>query len=294
MAPDMIAVRLLRRKGILVPEIHADTYGIPFRGDSAYGLMEDIADMIGVARAVSLRALARDGLMEAFVKSNFDVFCEKLGHAFEVSRKIGLQDRHARNMGVAMMEDGRLEIYMIDLDVVACYPDIMLFQMTYAGQLNSIVQSLDFSNKHGELVRSFPQSVSGIVSKEDKEEVDRRRKAIYWQIGAPFRAGTERAHSQYDGPEEVRRVRRILEEHDGNPVGFKQTPGMLRHNRKTGYAINGRQQDLIDSGPDCGRFKLNWKEAFGKFYENLTTLPEVFWARTLRMAPEKESHAIIY
>jgi hypothetical protein len=294
MGPDIFAVKLLRSTGIVVPEISAIEYDLPFRGDSEFGIMDDIAEMEGVVRAVSLRALARDEFMEEFVWRNFEDFCEKLGHAFEVSRKLGLQDRHARNMGVAMMESGELAIYMIDLDVVACYPDIGLFQHSYAGQVNSIVQSLDFSNAHGELVRSSPEAIRSLVGTEDKKLLTKRQKRIYAQMNRMFKAGTEKAHRFYRMPATREELERAFREHDGHPVGWKQTPGMLNEDRKTGHAINGSRQELIGGGPDCGRFRLRWRDAFSKFFENMSTVPEIFWTRALKLAPQKEAATIVY
>jgi hypothetical protein len=302
MEPDVLAVRLLRKAGILVPDVRNVWYGLPDGQELQYGIMQDIADADGVRRALSLRAIARDERMSGLVLEDLDGFADKLGHAFEVCRKLGIQDRHARNVYLVEKEDGELAIGMIDLDLVACYPHDIRFESAFTGQLSRILDSLYFAERYGELVRTKPSIIGEVLKSEDKDEAKEMKTRLRDSIRDAFIGGARKGHGFYCNSQNALDVHSLLMLHHGQPVGWRPREDTLKvlltmREGTLGLCdpINGRVQELIADGPNAGRFLLDWSEAWERgFIHHLNRDVKAFWAEPLGHAHERPMLTLAY
>jgi len=282
--PDIFAARYLKRRGVITPKMKNVDYRIPGLGRSEYGVMGDIAWGEGVRRAVSLRALARDERMARLVLDNFDGFCSMLGEVFETCRKLGIQDRHDRNLYVIEREDGSLGIGAIDLDFVACYSTQKETQIAFSGQIYRILESVYFAIHYGREVREEPGKIMDTL-REREVRLDSwiRRNELLKQILPPFSQGARSVHEHFLETENQELVKAWLKEHNGKPIGWGLGSDRV-HKRieETQEAfVNGKKRKMALAGPDRGRVKLSWKDAWKSgFLEHVGAGPDAFWQST--------------
>jgi hypothetical protein len=294
MEPDELALELLKPSQIIVPRLMRIEYTLPYGDTSEYGVIQDIGSVEGVRAAVSLRALARHERLSQIVLKRLDEFAFILGHAFETCRMFGIQDRRSRNMHLIEKDDGSLAIGMIDLDLVACYPNEKSYQIVFSQWLKNIMGSLDFAFEHGELVRSDPSSIRRAICNEDISGASLRMQKIRDAMLDGFMQGAETTHLSYTDPGTQARILRQFELHHGKPVGIYLMGEMLYRllgdRRKGEYCcnkINGKVQDLIPSGPNSGRFLLESTESWNNgFMVQVDGKPSDFWMWTLDRATE--------
>ena len=260
--PDMLAAKMLSRAGMVVPEIRNIKHKTPDTGAIEYGLMNDIAEAQGVKRAVSLRSLGRDKKMTKWVEENFEEFSKKLGCAFEACRNLGIQDMHSRNLFLVEMSDGRIEIGMIDLGVVACYPPESEAPSAYGGQLSSIVGSLDFAFMRSKTPQKEPEGADNLFHQLGMDDSLPLKMSIFRRMAKPFIMGA--SDSYYLKPENKLFVKKEFKKHQGIQIGWA-TPFLGE--RKT-----------LD-------WRHAWKEGFRR--QHATDMEE-FWQAVFSQAPFSE------
>jgi len=284
--PDILAEELLREGGIVAPKIMNACFQLPDGTFSEYSVMQDIADAQGVKRAVSLRSLARDARMSAFVLENLDDFWQKLGHAFETCRMLGIQDRHDRNVFVIEKEDGALSIGMIDLDIVACYSPGEGYMQAYAGQFHWISASIDFAREFGNDVRTMPEQIKEVLAWDPPDCIRERRVGLGEQGFGRFLEGADLAGALFRKRPNQQKLRKILKRFDGKPVGWgcsEKKMRELRKERERAIAIvNGNIQSIMSKGPNRGRFLLDSLNAWEQgFKVQLEAKGQSFWTQMM-------------
>jgi len=268
--PDILAGELLREEGVIAPKTMNACFQLPDGTFSEYSIMQDIGDAQGVKRAVSLRALARDAKMSALVLENLDDFWQKLGHAFETCRMLGIQDRHDRNVFVIEKEDGALSIGMIDLDIVACYSPIESYMQAYAGQFHWISASIDFAMEFGNDVRTIPGQIKEVLAWDPPGSTRERRVKLGEQGFGRFLEGADLAGAHFRKRATQQKLRKILKRFDGKPVGWgcseKKMHGLRKGRERAIAVVNGNIQSIMSKGPNRGRFLLDshnaWEQGF--------------------------------
>jgi hypothetical protein len=291
--PELFAVELLDLADVLVPEIRNVAYGVPgIERELEYGVLKHIANSKNIRRAASLRAFARDEHLAGLVEDNFSEFCQELGYVFEVCRKFGIQDRHSRNVYVVEKQDGSLGLGLIDLDIVGCYPtQEENYILSYAHDLHFIAKSIDFASVYGEDVRSG--SVDALEERvNNDQEAEGRRQAIFEGMLREFMRGAHKAHMLFENKEIQEKTERLFETQDGLPVGIGQ---VSKKREKTGHSVNGKVQELIQSGPDTGRFNFSRRDAWDLgFLRHLKNSVEEFWKKTFAHAPKWQIRLLTY
>jgi hypothetical protein len=291
--PELFAAELLDLANVLVPEIKHVAYSVPdLEQRLEYGVLKHIANSKNVRRAASLRAFARDEHLSRLVEDNFSEFCQELGYVFEVCRKFGIQDRHSRNVYVVEKQDGSLGLGLIDLDIVGCYPTHeQKYILNFAHDLHFIAKSIDFASVYGEDVRS-----GDVVNLEEQvnndQEAEGRRQAIFENMLREFMKGAHKAHMMFENKEIQERTERLFASQDGLPVGIGQ---VSKKREKTNHSVNGKVQELIQSGPDTGRFNFNRRDAWDLgFLRHLRNSVEEFWKKTFAFAPKWQTRLLTY
>ncbi len=282
--PDMLAKELLNEAGVTTPKIMNVRFKMSYGTVSEYSVMKDIADAQDVDRAVSLRALARDEKMSAFVLSNLDEFWKKLGYAFEACRMLGIQDRHNRNVFVLRKKDGSLSIGMIDLDIVACYSPNESYMQAYAGQFHWISSSIDFVREFGVYVRAAPLQIKEMLAWDLPESARSRMVEAMEKGFGRFLEGAAIANEHYRKASTQKLIKKIMMRFDGKPVGWGCSENSLREleikRKKTVALLNGNIQSLMSTGPNRGRFKLASDDAWEQgFKRQLDSKSDGFWTQ---------------
>jgi hypothetical protein len=288
--PNILARKLLRLFGVLVPEIRNFRY-VQNGEKQEYGLAEDIGELDCVENCASLRGLARNQEMARFVSENFDEFCRKLGTVFEVCRMLGIQDRHSRNVYVAKTKQGKIVIGMIDLDVVACYSDSRAYLNAYAGQLHYILNDFDFLLRFGKEVRANPGKIAESVDQDSHTESRIRKRALAKLLASGFLKGADEARDYFSDRKTQKRMLATLNEHDGKFVGlYMNSKGLKRNMEKTGgrVKLNGGSHVVSTKGPNKGRFILDAVGAWERgFLFQLMLDVEKFWRETFMFWDQK-------
>ncbi len=284
MGPDLFASRLLAGSGVFIPEIRTVWYNKPDGEEGEYGLMLDASHGPGIFYAFPLGKLdCLDQPTIAFLRPKALELSKALGHAFEICRLRGIQDRHPFNTWLMITDEGRLRISMIDMDLVGCYPsDVRLFQQEFASHLESIAAYLSIS---------LIDIVSG---------TDATGEALK-MIKASFIEGAAEANQA-----DRRRDFKIAEEfevYDGKPVGI-----FIREDSLAGHfldseaacltynALNGpARQRLIVGGPNSGRFRFNAGKAWEHGYSAQRAIkPKDFWEGVFTIADCHPVRSIVY
>lgn len=281
MEAEIFASKMLRRAGMLVPDIRNIGYKPPGGTRTEYGVMQDVHEASGPGEASSLRAVARNGRLAGLVVRDLDGFASKLGYAFETFRNLGIQDMHDRNLYVKEADDGAA-VAMIDFSVVACYPADESYRHAYAGQLHTVLGSLDFALEFGEAVRKEPQRIRLLVESEGFDSVVARRRELAERMAGSFFAGAERAQSFFMDGRNQRYIRKSFRKHDGKPVGW--SGGSKDHQGDGGPVTfqNGSAHRLYSKGPYAGMFPLRWQDAYEKgFMGQVRIRAQDFWRSTL-------------
>jgi hypothetical protein len=299
---DILAAKCIRGFGIIVPKMENVVYEVAKNQKNEYGLMQDIDQVKGVKRAVSIRGIARDESMSRLVMENFDEFSEKLGFALEVCRMLGIQDRHNRNVFVVEKTNGSLAIGMIDMDVVGCYTDQMEYQEAFAGQLFHLIESLYFAERFGEFVRSHPERIREEL---DKEPVKKKRAQMLetsQKVLEGFLRGAQTAHSIFLKKKVQKRIGKMFSSHEGKPVGMacdeqrlERKLHILSKKLKEVWVESlerkGYFQTIIKKGCHRGRIrmdlnlsKIGFEQQFSAVDKNNNVVDPSrhFWKRTFR------------
>jgi hypothetical protein len=294
--PDELAAELLREVKQIIPKIRNICIEPEDKELIEYGVMQNIADVDGVKNIVSLRGLARNKYMSELVLKRFDEFCFVLGHAFEVCRMLGIQDRTARNMYVVEKTDGSLAIGEIDLDLVACYPEMDYSVFSYGGQLTDVVTALDFAIVHGPLLRTQPEMLGKVMMDDEPESRMIRRHGLVNRVREKFFEGVMDAREFFADNENAIKIHEKLCSHQGKPVGLAMTDAeMNAREDDIKPRINGRVQSLIQIGPNQGRFLLQCSEAWRHgFLEQAGEDPIAFWRPSLVHAIQGVGGTVIY
>ncbi|MCI0504076.1 hypothetical protein L0Y65_05195 [Candidatus Micrarchaeota archaeon] len=283
---EALASRLLANAGIAMPKIQNVSFRHPRGEMMVYGILEDIASESSEGLASSVRAFARNPELSGMVMENLDGFAFRLGYAFETFRSMGIQDMHSRNLFI-LGNNGSAGIGVIDSGIVACYAPPEKYMSAYAGVLHTIIDSIDFALKYGDVVRSEPGRLRELLGKADASMEAGRKEAVWERISGPFIAGAECAAEYLAGGKTKAYVKRQLRMHDGRPVGRPRDSRSLKsswgHHAPV-TVMNGSNQRIMSSGPYSGMFMLDWRAAWKSgFLDQLKTSAAEFWGATTRI-----------
>jgi hypothetical protein len=299
---DILAAKCLRMFDIIVPKMKNVVYEISKDRKNEYGLMQDIDQVKGVKRAVSIRGIARDESMSRLVMENFDEFSQKLGFALEACRMLGIQDRHNRNVFVVEKTDGSLAIGMIDMDVVGCYSAQEDYQEAFAGQLFHLIESIYFAERYGEFVRAQPELIRDELGKEPAEKKREQMLETSQKVLEGFLRGAEAAHSTFTKKKVQRKVGKMFSTHSGKPVGIACDEQRLQRKLQiiskklrevwvNSLEEKGHFQTIIKDGCHRGRIrmdlnlsKIGFKQQFGAVDKNGNVVEPSrrFWKKTFK------------
>lgn len=281
--PDLFASRLLAGSGVFLPQMRSVSYTMPDEREGQYGLILDASSGPGGGTAFPISRLdSLDRDAAAYVKLRLGDISKALGHAFEICRLRGIQDRHPLNTWLKISESGDISIALIDLDVVGCYPlDLIRYQMEYAARLSSIANCL------------LSSEITGASDEEGRIDTLRA-------LARPFLEGAREAYLA-----DRRRDANIAEEfdiYDGRPVGIFCREDNLRYFPRTEEgpvtynALNGPgRQRMIAGGPNSGRFRFDAGMAWEYGYSAQRAIrPDDFWRAALSMAEGYTIRSIVY
>lgn len=294
--PDILAAELLREILLIVPDIRNVPVMLPGSAWIEYGVMQDIADADMVRHAVSLRGLARNKHMSELVDERFEEFGFILGHALEVCRMLGIQDRAARNVYIIEKTDGSLAIGMIDLDLVACYPDEQFCRLSFGGQLYDILRSLDIALVYGDLLRTRSRLIRKVLHNENRTDQVKRRHELINRMRSAFLDGARAGRQFFMDKENQEMVRTKLMMHEGKPVGLALNDRLMaERDNDEKPLINGRKQSIIRDGSNKGRFFLSWSDAWSRGFlvQQKEELID-FWSPSFRYAIRGIEGTVVY
>ena len=281
MEPDLFAARLLAGSGVFTPEARNVRYEMPDGEEGGYGLILDVSRGSGgdIAFPLSRLSMLKQPAIE-YLKPRLPELSKALGHAFEVCRLRGIQDRHTDNTWI-MISGEQMKIAMIDLDLVCCYPfDTLLYQREFAAHLKSIAGYLSFLHDR--------------PSTDDVEIILRKMRSSFLE-GAAEANASDRERELHMAEE--------FKSYEGKPVGIFLGEGHLDNHfdyseggHFTQNALNGPfRQQLIVGGPDSGRFRFDAEMAWEYGYSAQSAIePKEFWEWVFSIAERYPVRSIVY
>jgi hypothetical protein len=194
----------------------------------------------------------------------------------EMSRILGLQDRHAGNLFVMKMRDGSVKVGLIDLDIISCYGPENSASTLYSGYLKDQLEALG---------PAFGMDVPSLQT----------------QLKSSFLRGVERATRRTSGDGFRDFVHTALKDHDGMPVGWGRSPSAEQISPTTMERINGDHQPVITTGPEAGRITLRALDpdnpansAIAAFDTYRARDAQQFWDESFALVPMSMGSAVAY